>query len=316
MARHYRHYLPLFPAAAATSTSRGYDLVISSSHCVAKGVQRALGRAARLLLPHARCATCGTATTTTSAGRPRGAGARPVVAAGRRGACAPGTSPPRRACDHFAANSGYVAGRIRRYYGRDADGDPAAGGHRLLHARPRRRPGAYDLVVSALVPYKRLELVLDAYRGTGRPAEDRRHADPRTARLRAMRAAGGRRSWARGRRGAARPLPRLPRGDHAGRRGLRHRARRGHGLRAARRSSSARAAARSRWSHGETGVVFHEPTPAALRAAVDSLPALRFNTAALRARAETFSRPVFESRFRAFVDARPMRRARTGRLSR
>ena len=27
----------------------------------------------------------------------------------------------------------------------------------------------YDLVVSALAPYKRLELVLDAYRGTGRP---------------------------------------------------------------------------------------------------------------------------------------------------
>ena len=54
---------------------------------------------------------------------------------------------------------------------------------------------------------------------------------------------------------------------------------------------------------GETGIVFREATAAALRAAVDSLPALRFNTAALRARAEVFSRPLFETRFRAFLDA-------------
>ena len=46
-----------------------------------------------------------------------------------------------------------------------------------------------------------------------------------------------------------------------------------------------------------------EVLPAALRAAVDSIAALRFNTAALRARAESFSRALFESRFRAFLDA-------------
>jgi glycosyltransferase involved in cell wall biosynthesis len=53
---------------------------------------------------------------------------------------------------------------------------------------------------------------------------------------------------------------------------------------------------------GETGVLFHEPTAKALRAAVDSLSGLRFNTATLRARAEAYSRPVFEARFRAFVE--------------
>jgi glycosyltransferase involved in cell wall biosynthesis len=54
--------------------------------------------------------------------------------------------------------------------------------------------------------------------------------------------------------------------------------------------------------HGETGVLFHQPTAAALRAAVDSLETLRFNTATLRARAEAHGRAVFEARFRAFVD--------------
>jgi hypothetical protein len=35
--RHYRRYLPLFPAAIESFDLSGYDLVISTSHCVAKG---------------------------------------------------------------------------------------------------------------------------------------------------------------------------------------------------------------------------------------------------------------------------------------
>jgi hypothetical protein len=34
----YQRYLPLFPAAVERFDLRGYDLVLSSSHCVAKGV--------------------------------------------------------------------------------------------------------------------------------------------------------------------------------------------------------------------------------------------------------------------------------------
>src|SRR5262245_8318425 len=41
--RRYRHYLPAFPAAAASLDLRGFDLVVSSSHCVAKGVKPADG---------------------------------------------------------------------------------------------------------------------------------------------------------------------------------------------------------------------------------------------------------------------------------
>jgi len=52
---------------------------------------------------------------------------------------------------------------------------------------------------------------------------------------------------------------------------------------------------------GTTGVLFHEPTAASLRAAVDSLAGMRFNIATLRARAETQSRGIFEARVRDFV---------------
>ena len=53
---------------------------------------------------------------------------------------------------------------------------------------------------------------------------------------------------------------------------------------------------------GETGLFFHEPSAAALRRVVDSLNTVRFNTRALRARAEAFSEAVFEGRFKAFVE--------------
>ena len=43
VARRYRHYLPLFPTAAERFDLRGFDLVLSSSHCVAKGVRPAPG---------------------------------------------------------------------------------------------------------------------------------------------------------------------------------------------------------------------------------------------------------------------------------
>ena len=39
----YRHYLPLFLAAAESFDLRGFDLVVSSSHCAAKGVRPAPG---------------------------------------------------------------------------------------------------------------------------------------------------------------------------------------------------------------------------------------------------------------------------------
>ncbi|MFQ5792518.1 MAG: glycosyltransferase family 4 protein, partial [Acidobacteriota bacterium] len=36
--KYYRWYLPLYPWAIESLDLRGYDLVLSSSHCVAKGV--------------------------------------------------------------------------------------------------------------------------------------------------------------------------------------------------------------------------------------------------------------------------------------
>ena len=42
--RHFRQYLPLFPAAAESWDLSRFDLIVSSSHCVAKGVHTHAGQ--------------------------------------------------------------------------------------------------------------------------------------------------------------------------------------------------------------------------------------------------------------------------------
>src|SRR5689334_7568989 len=41
--RYYRHFLPLFPWAMESLDFTGYDLLISTSHCVAKGAKPPAG---------------------------------------------------------------------------------------------------------------------------------------------------------------------------------------------------------------------------------------------------------------------------------
>jgi glycosyltransferase involved in cell wall biosynthesis len=163
-ARRYRYYLPLFPLAIDRFDLAGYDLVLSSSHCVAKGARRGSGAV--------HVCYCFTPMRYVwdmyddYFGRDAGWLTRtlmpPVAAALRRW--------DRRASgrvDHFVAISRHVAGRIRRFYGREADVIyPPVDVDRFEVATG---PDAgYDLVVSALVPYKRVDLAVQAAVRLGR----------------------------------------------------------------------------------------------------------------------------------------------------
>src|SRR5204863_7334150 len=63
------------------------------------------------------------------------------------------------------ANSRFVAGRIRRYWGREVDAvvHPPVDTFRFVPAAEGPSAEEYALVVSALVPYKRLELAVSAF---------------------------------------------------------------------------------------------------------------------------------------------------------
>jgi glycosyltransferase involved in cell wall biosynthesis len=140
---------------------RGYDLVVSLSHCVAKGVRIRPGT-----LHVCYCFTPMRYVWDLYDDYAADAGA-----AGRLALSA--LAPALRWWDrrtagvhHFVGISHHIADRIRRVYGRTAD---------VLHppvdvARftPRERAEDFYLVVSALVPYKRVDLAVGAAMQLGR----------------------------------------------------------------------------------------------------------------------------------------------------
>jgi len=157
--RFYRHYLPLFPIAIEQFDFRGYDLIISSSHCAAKAAIPPPG-ARHLCYCHSPmryawdqfAAYFGAA----RAGRAGEALYRPVLAWLARWDASTASRVHR-----FVANSAFVARRVARYYARRADVvyPPVDTG---FFCPDGSDPGASALIVSALVPYKRIDLAIDA----------------------------------------------------------------------------------------------------------------------------------------------------------
>ena len=162
--RHYRHYLPLFPLAVESFDLSKFDLVVSSSHCAAKGA------IARPGTPH--LCYCHTPVryaydqfeTYFPAGGTR---LRPLkafaVARLRRWDQQTAGRPTR-----YLANSSAVADRIRRFYGREAKVCHPPVDADFFTPGPERRED-FLLAVGALVPYKRYEEAIAAARRLGRP---------------------------------------------------------------------------------------------------------------------------------------------------
>jgi glycosyltransferase involved in cell wall biosynthesis len=298
-ARLYRHYLPLFPLAVRGLDVRGFDLVISSSHCVAKSVTPG---------PNARhISYCHTPMRyvwdrfddyfgPARMGRIGSAGLR-VMAEGLR-AWDVATA---HHVHQYVANSETVAARIRYFYGRDAvvihppvDTDFFSPGPDGATAPD------YDLVVSALVPYKRIDLAIDAARISGRRLLVVGNG-PEEARLRAR--AGSMVEFL----GPANRDQLL--GLYRGCRALILPGVEDFGIVVAEALACGRPALVNAQgggaeivNRGEFGQTFVEPTGEAVAEALTRLGSKRFARLDLRKRAEGFSRARFEERFRAVVE--------------
>lgn len=160
---HYRHYLPLFPTAIQRFDLSTFDIVISSNHCVAKGVKTG-PRTLHVCYCHTPMRYIwdqydeyfgkGHAALMTRWGMflVRGYLQRWDIATAR--------NP-----HHFIANSRNVQERIRRIYGKESEViyPPVDTSKYTLSTKP----GAYFLVVSAFVPYKRIDLAIEACARTG-----------------------------------------------------------------------------------------------------------------------------------------------------
>jgi len=162
-AERYRHYLPLFPAAVRRFRMDEFDCVISSNHCVAKGVH----------VPPQTLHLCYCYTPMRyiwdqyseyfgpgRAGLLTRLGMSAVAPALRRWDVRTAASP-----HHFVAISENVRERIRRIYGRTSDliYPPVDTSRFSVGARD----DGYFLIVSALVPYKRVDLAVEAFNRIG-----------------------------------------------------------------------------------------------------------------------------------------------------
>lgn len=162
IASHYRRWLPLFPAAVSHLRPPDADLLVSTSHCVAKAVTPPAGAK--------HLCYCFTPMRYAWTFYEEYFGRNPLKAM----VCKPLLAGLRRwdrrtagRVDRFVAISRHVQQRIRDFYGRESDivyppvdtefYTPTAG-----------RVGDFDLVVSALVPYKRVDLAVRAYTRSGR----------------------------------------------------------------------------------------------------------------------------------------------------
>jgi len=302
-ATRYRHYLPLFPAAVRSLSLAGHDLVISLSHCVAKGVRVPPGA-----LHLCYCFTPMRYVWDLEADYARDAGwltrlaLPPVAAALRRW--------DRRTdgVDEFAAISRHIAERIDRVYGR-----PSTVIHPPVDVERFRVADTiedYYLVVSALVPYKRVDLAVAA---AGRL--DRRllvvGAGPEEARLRGLAGPGVRFLGWRPDAEVAELYARcrallFPSVEDYGIVPLEAAAAGRPTIALARGGALETMVGLDAAPEPPTAVFFAEPTVEALAAAMRTFEAAasRFDPRALRARAARFDRPRFLRRVREYVDER------------
>jgi len=162
--RHYRQYLPFFPHAVESFDLSGFDLVVSSSHCVAKGAIAPPG------VPH--LCYCHTpvryAYEQFDAYFPRGETRfwklkKRAISRLREWDRATAGRPTR-----YLANSSAVAARIRKHYGRPADVVSPPVDVDFFRGSDRARSD-FLLAVGSLVPYKRYDLAIEAARVLGRP---------------------------------------------------------------------------------------------------------------------------------------------------
>jgi glycosyltransferase involved in cell wall biosynthesis len=163
--RHYRHYLPLFPAAVEWLNLEGFDLVISSSHCAVKSVLRPAS-AVHVCYCHSPMRYAWDQFDAYFGPRQVGAAAsrvlRPIMAGLARWDAATADR-----VDQYVANSAYVADRIRRYYNRGSTVVYPPVDTTFYRPAPSRDTDPPFLIVSALVPYKRVDLAIEACQRIG-----------------------------------------------------------------------------------------------------------------------------------------------------
>jgi glycosyltransferase involved in cell wall biosynthesis len=299
----FRLLLPLFPWAIESLRLDGFDLVISSSHAVAKGAIAPPG-ALHVSYVHSPMRYIWEAAGEYAPAVPGGALGRAAFALLSRRLRRWDLMSTARV-DALAANSVYTQARIRQVYGRASEVIcPPVDSARFARVPDPPAPGGDPvyLCVSALVPYKRVALAVEAFAAPGRRGRLIVVGEGgERARLERL---SGPNVELRGRVDED-ELLRL----YATCRAVIHPALDDFGIAPVEALAAGRpvvafagGGALDSVRDGDNGVLFAEPTPASLGAALDRLERMSFDPDHLRASARRFDRATFENRFGAFVE--------------
>jgi len=157
--KHHQPFLPFYPFAMERLDLQGYDLILSSSSAFGKGVITR-PETMHICYCHTPMRWCWNYDEYVQRERLGGIARNilPFFITGLR--VWDQTSSMR--VDHFIANSPVVADRIRKYYRRDAVVIPPPVEASRFTFDATTRAEEYFLIVSRLMPYKRIDLAIEA----------------------------------------------------------------------------------------------------------------------------------------------------------
>ncbi|MEE8125162.1 MAG: glycosyltransferase [Nitrospirales bacterium] len=161
----YRYYLPLFPFAIQSFDLRGYDMILSSSHCVAKGVQ-VPANTFHISYLHSPMRYVWDQYDQYF-GKGKCSGLVRIMMSMLRPRLQHWDSRSNKHVHSFLANSQNVSERISRYYGRMAFVVHPPVEWKAFQAS--KVDEGFYLMVTAFAPYKRIDLAIEAANTMGFP---------------------------------------------------------------------------------------------------------------------------------------------------
>jgi glycosyltransferase involved in cell wall biosynthesis len=162
----YRIYLPLMPFAVRRFDVSGYDVIISNSHSVAKGVRKNPGQV-QICYCHTPMRYAWDLKEQYLKESGLNSGVKGSIVKFILNRIRNWDYNTAQQVDHFIANSYYIRDRIRRSYGRDAAViyPPVDVDSFQLNENKDK----YFLAVSRMVPYKKMDLIVEAFSEVGLP---------------------------------------------------------------------------------------------------------------------------------------------------
>lgn len=155
-AKGYRNYFPLFPLAIERIDLSAYNLILSSSHAVAKGIRKQENQL-HICYCHSPMRYAWDLYDQYTKNLK---GIKKMCAQIGLGYLRRWDVRTTRQVDHFIANSQFIRERIQRVYGRDSEViyPPV-----MTHLMELKEKEDFYVTISHLVPYKRIDLIVEAF---------------------------------------------------------------------------------------------------------------------------------------------------------